>query len=563
MIAVKLGRILCCVLCMMFVIIESYSETIDQFDFKKKFSMTGGLNLNSTYATSLMSEGKTQPFFVGANANLNLQLWGYNAPLSFSYTNKQMTMTNPYNKFTLQPQYKWVRLYIGTSNMSFSKWSYQGLNVNGGGIELTPEKFKLSMFAGKLQSANQTTSTNTNPDRIAMGFKLGSKTKKTTWQAIWFYAYDQGGNINPTTGIPPTYMRNIVGDILIKSSWKRYTFDVNWATSAISQSLGSSEGSSEGLGAYKYHHAMNFGLSRKIYNANVALRYERVAPNYVTLGTTFSGNDMERYFTQLGSSLFKGRLNTNGSLGIERNNLTGLKNNSTSKWVGNMSLSYQLSQKWNMQFSGSNLLNIQQTKRSVKSVSSANLETLTEMRQTNHNANMGFQYTGEGDNPNSFSTNMTYQRTDSKAIGSEEQSPDWSDNYGLTSSFMHHSNSIQADMSYNASLMKAISPNVKNDQLNMGVNISKKSKKDMTHNLNMSYTYAAQEASKTGSVALSYTTNYQFKTDTSTPLGTINFSLSMNTLFEGILGKRQQQDLNFTMGYQYQLTPEKKEQKLP
>ena len=77
---------------------------------KDPFKINGGFALNSVYVNNTgLGATNPQPFTWIATANLNLSLFGYALPFSFTYSNRKVQYTNPsfkFNRFVLHPKNK-------------------------------------------------------------------------------------------------------------------------------------------------------------------------------------------------------------------------------------------------------------------------------------------------------------------------------------------------------------------------------------------------------------------------------------------------------------------------
>ena len=101
----------------------------------------GGFSLSqiSTYMPG-DTTGRADPYTYYLAGNVSFNLFSVvNVPLSFAYTNNRMSReaSLPFNRFSIAPSYKWVKLYAGYSSMAFSPYTLAGQGVYGGGVELT------------------------------------------------------------------------------------------------------------------------------------------------------------------------------------------------------------------------------------------------------------------------------------------------------------------------------------------------------------------------------------------------------------------------------------------
>ncbi|MFZ4545700.1 MAG: hypothetical protein ACOYOA_16745, partial [Saprospiraceae bacterium] len=74
--------------------------------------------------------------------------------------------------------------------------------------------------------------------------------------------------------------------------------------------------------------------------------YERIDPEYSSMGCFFFNNDLENYTVSPSLNLAKSRLRLSGSYGIQRNNLLSNKEFRTSRTIGSVNLGFQPNSKF-------------------------------------------------------------------------------------------------------------------------------------------------------------------------------------------------------------------------
>jgi len=89
------------------------AQNLEEIGIKKGVSINGSFNVSTIGYYAHGIEQRRDPFNWFATGNLNLNLFGYSAPFSFSYSNANKNFSQPFNQFSFQPQYKWMRTYIG------------------------------------------------------------------------------------------------------------------------------------------------------------------------------------------------------------------------------------------------------------------------------------------------------------------------------------------------------------------------------------------------------------------------------------------------------------------
>jgi hypothetical protein len=349
------------------------AQTLDQFDMKKGFTTTGSISLNAVGYHAWKIEGRRDPFNYFLNGNLTLSLFGYSAPFTFSYSNAQSRFTQPFNQFKIMPQYKWIRLYMGNTSMNFSDYTLAGHLFLGYGIELTPKKWKISLMKGRLRKEvaydlNDTLQhKEASYKRMGIGAKLRYEGEKQQWGIIFFRAKDDPNSLEfvlPTNPITP--QQNVAMGINGKRNIGKVSVDFEYSFSYLNtniladkntQNLTKIQNNSlirallpESNATSRYFDAFQTSIGYQGSKAGINLKYERISPEYQTLGAYFFNNDMENWTVQPTLKLFKGKVNFSGQVGLQRNNLDATRNATTKRWVSNVSLNFTPKQTWS--FSG-------------------------------------------------------------------------------------------------------------------------------------------------------------------------------------------------------------------
>ena len=114
----------CCyfLLLLLFLAINttSLAQNLEEIGVKKGVKVNGSINLNAVGYHVDGMEMRRDPLNWFLTGNVNIKLFGYDAPLSFSYCNANRSFSQPFNQFSFQPHYKWIKTYIGYNSMTFS-----------------------------------------------------------------------------------------------------------------------------------------------------------------------------------------------------------------------------------------------------------------------------------------------------------------------------------------------------------------------------------------------------------------------------------------------------------
>jgi len=407
------------------------SQALDQLGVKKGVTMNGSVSTSFTGYKANGIESRRDPLAWYLNGNINMNLFGYDMPFSFSYSNQGRNYSQPFNQFRFAPSYKWARAYVGTTSMTFSNYTLAGHMFNGVGLELTPQKWRISAMYGTLlkavpfdvlvpESYNRAAF-----ERKGYGIKLGYEDQGNAYGITLFRAKDDpkslpyipdDATITPRENVAMAF--NLRQNLL-----KRVFVDVEYSVSALNRDVrseknafDSSRGTSNFLHSFltptsstRYFDAIQAGLGYTGNFYSIQLRYERVAPDYVTLGAYNVVNDMRNITVAPTVQLFNGKLNLSANVGLQVNNLDHSKTTDARRWVINSSASIAPNEHWNFNGSYSNFSNYTRIRPQVDPYYSDPLDTLDFYQVNNTYSGMASWRTGDKDHQHAVTLNSSYQ----------------------------------------------------------------------------------------------------------------------------------------------------------
>jgi hypothetical protein len=353
---------------------QSHAQDLSGYGVKKGITMTGGLNFNTvSYQTTNTQGGRRDPFNWFLSGNINVNAFGYSMPFNFSLSNAGKNYSQPFNRIQFKPYWKWIRGYWGNTSMSFSPLTLNGHLFNGYGIELTRSKWQFAAMYGRLREAVAYDPIAKNTGTVSFkrrgwGFKGGYNKNGDELSLIFFTAKDDAGSLAfvPQEAQLSPKQNTVVSLNLKKKLFKKFNIQAEYALSAITTDATAATQSKETSpksflafllpksGNTKFYDAVkaSVGYNGKWYG--VQLGYERIAPEYATLGAYFFNNDMRNITVAPNFRLFKNKLNIGGSAGVQDNNLDKSKNSTTRRFVGNGTVGYTPGEKWNFSATYSN-----------------------------------------------------------------------------------------------------------------------------------------------------------------------------------------------------------------
>lgn len=359
---------------MLFLMIglTTHAQDLNRIGKKDMLKLNGGIQVNSIYLNTNNPASKREPFSLFTTGNFNADFLGWSFPFSFSLSKHSQTYTQPFNQIRLNPQYKWIKVFTGWNNFSFSPYTLSGYPVLGGGIELSPRRLLFKAVFGQFKKAVPYDVSTDNADGMSFrrtGFGTQIKWKAQHFQIglCWFYAKDhpaslsylpENNRLQPEEGS----VYSIDGRIQLNPS---LYFEGEYANSLLSRNVLSENNPKSGtfnpnslfvinrtgtqsFDAYK----ASAGMQKNLYG--LSINYERVQPGYRTLGAFFFNNDLENFTVSPNIKLFKQKMHLNGSIGLQRNNLDKEKLQTTTRHVYSGNINFAPNTHWVLSFSFSN-----------------------------------------------------------------------------------------------------------------------------------------------------------------------------------------------------------------
>ncbi|UII27542.1 hypothetical protein LVD15_03670 [Fulvivirga maritima] len=406
------------------------AQDLSNLSEKEPVKVNGGVSYNMIGYNAQGIEQRRDPFSWYLNGNLNISLYDFSIPLTFSYTNRQLNYSQPFNQIGLTPTYKWVKGHIGYSNMNFSSYSLSGYTFLGGGVELTPGPWYVGIMYGRLNKATESVAldsvTYTDPvyKRMGYGAKVGYRGDGYHVEMSVFTAKDDVSSVEyipEDTEITPE--DNVVWSLTGgKELIDRLSLEFEYAQSRYNRdirdiyrdSLGTEADNTEGT-----FHAYNFGLaySQRVYS--LMLKYERIDPGYETLGAYYNNNDMENITVNGNLNLLRNQMAITLSTGVQRNNLEDTEASSTRRVVGSANVNYSPSSSWNFSASYSNFNTYTNVRPQVDPTFQDEMDTLN-FYQVNQSATFNTMYSfGSKEIKKSIMLNGSYQITNEESTEAE------------------------------------------------------------------------------------------------------------------------------------------------
>ncbi|OWW26515.1 hypothetical protein B4Q04_02175 [Zobellia sp. OII3] len=417
----------------------SQSINFDQLGKEKWLRYNGGVSANAVYYDGTANRQALTYYLTGS---LNFNIAGvYNIPLSFTYSNQEFNFPNPFNfnRLSLHPSYKWATAHIGDVSMTFSPYTLAGHQFTGGGFDLNPEgKFQISAMYGRFLKATEYNEEYpealTAYKRMGYGVKTAYDFDFMKLGLILFKANDQENSLKTPFPLELGLSPKDNAVLSFESEFRLFEkarIHVEYAISGVTEDTRLTEDpSSTGLLSFllkenistQYYKALNASFDYPAGNGTLGLGYERIDPEYKTLGAYYFNNDLENITVNASQSVFDNKLNLSVNAGLQRDNLDNTKSSDQQRVVSAVNANYTASDRLGFNASYSNFqsyTNIRDQFDYINQVGTYdNVDTLN-YRQVSQNANLGINYILKKTETKQHSTNLNlvYQNSTNQQEG--------------------------------------------------------------------------------------------------------------------------------------------------
>jgi hypothetical protein len=289
---------------------------------------------------------RQEPFSYFIHGTPRLTVKGFDIPVSFIFSNHQRSIQQPFNRFGISPQYKWVKGYLGYNTMMLSKYTFSNRQFLGAGVELNPGKFRLGALYGRLQKAIREDSTGTQEpnnfllqqslprfERRAFGGKVGFGTRESFVDIVGMKAFDIMGPDDPIDTLDVRPQENVALGLhsqLKLTKTLQLKFDV--ASSVYTRDTSSADHELSSTVAWignvlqpKTSTQVLFaGEAAIIYKQpvwGIQVGYKRIDPDYKSMGVYYLQSDISQWTIAPNLSLLNKTLRLRGQVGIQKDNL--------------------------------------------------------------------------------------------------------------------------------------------------------------------------------------------------------------------------------------------------
>ena len=337
-----------------------YAQDLEQVGQGQAVDLNGSVSFRTGYYNTSLGYNRQDPHAYSISGNAVLSLYGWQIPFTLSYANQQFNSSNPFQQFGITPRYKWIKMHLGYSSMSFSPYTLNNHTFLGGGAELSPGKFRFGFMYGRLRDKQKQLADQyrnfrlPSYKRMGYGVKMGYGSSSNYFDVILFKAKDDTASLVPTENLSVLPSENLVLGISSRLQLlKNLSWEVHAAGSAFTRNIKSDPIKSEEIDmpgfltslfeprlSSRVNYAGHTSLNLRLKNFSIIGMYKRVQPQFASMGLYYVTNDLEQYTIAPTFRLFQGRVNVSASLGIETDNLMDNKAVTTNRQIGSANLNW-------------------------------------------------------------------------------------------------------------------------------------------------------------------------------------------------------------------------------
>lgn len=338
-----------------------FPQNMENIGKQKPFEVSGTIGARGTYFNANGRTANREPFSWAIYGNPTISIYGVDIPFSFTLSEQQRDFRQPFNQFGLSPTYKWATVHLGHRNLKWSDFSLAGHNFFGAGFELVPKNFRFGVVVGRfikpIETSNNVNGTYQTPafKRKGSAFKLGYGTEKNYADIVVFQAKDIPASIDianaPITLLPS---ENVVASIKTHHLFfKKLSFDAEYAQSIFTPNAQKSPADEINKPIVKVFSFFIdekkgtmvgsaikavIGFKEKAYD--IKLRYNRIDPDFKSLGAYFFQTDLEKITIEPRVKIWKNKLVLAASFGVQKDNLNSNKSAQTKRNIYSANINF-------------------------------------------------------------------------------------------------------------------------------------------------------------------------------------------------------------------------------
>lgn len=358
---------------------QSAAQDVQSAFRQKPVEFSGSIGVGTQfYGVSGVPARSVNPMW-NLSGSAALRVYGFDIPFAFTVGRQGARADGPsFGQIGISPRYKWLTVHGGWRSLNFSSYTLAGHTFWGGGVELRPGKLRFGAVYGRFRKAREVGEVNGDPAgfyptsyrRTGYAIKLGVGTERSYFDLLYFRAKDDVNSLVNTAGadslgVTPGENAVLGYNTRVKLGRSVSFFSEGAASlytrdrrSAAVEETNTAEAPHFFLVpklSTRLNYAVKGGLEFTFRPVQFRIGYERILPEFATMGAFFFANDVENITVSPTFNLWQNKVRLSGMLGVQRNNLLNNRSETTRRLIGNANLSANLSQRFGFDVNYMNL----------------------------------------------------------------------------------------------------------------------------------------------------------------------------------------------------------------
>lgn len=361
--------------------LRSHAQDLENIAKEKPFQIHGSVAGSvGYYLPSAGFNNTRKPYSYSIMAAPVVSIYGVQIPFNFTFTEGSKQVTNPFAQFGINPYWKWIKVYAGWSNMTWSPTTLNGKTFLGIGAEINPGLFRFGAMYGRFNPAvkEDLTKFSVTPQykRRGYAFKVGVGNEKNYFDIIFLKAKDVEKSIPTVSDVQnfPPQENCVVGINSYQSFLKgKLVWQLDGAVSAYTRNLNSQLldiGTGTGTKFLKlvipprlstsYAWTAHTNITYKGEKFSLGADYQRIQPEYQSMGLDYIMNDQQKFTFTQSFIAAKNKVMVSFVEGYQHDNLNDRKAYKTHRATFSSNIALNLSQKFGMAISYNSFAMFQQ-----------------------------------------------------------------------------------------------------------------------------------------------------------------------------------------------------------
>ncbi|MEP7234903.1 MAG: hypothetical protein ABI778_06375 [Ignavibacteriota bacterium] len=355
----------------------SFAQDLGSLSDVKPVSLDGSITLSGTKYSVAGAIPRRPPTSWTIVGTPTLSFYGISLPFNFILSDQESEFRQPFDQIGVSPNYKSLTLHLGYNSLNYSKYTLAGITFLGAGLDLDPEPLRLSVMYGRFQraveidtsSAAKANYTYVQPAYKRMGFaaKVGYGSQTSFIDFIYLHAVDDSSSLKlrpDSLNIFPAE-NSVMGLNMRLAIVEQLALEAEGAVSFFTRDVRSPVLDSDNIpkslqsivnakSSTSLLFANNVGLVFNVPHFSTRLGYERIEPDYNSMGAYYFTSDMENYTIAPAFDMLDNKIRASGSIGIQHDNILSTKLAKTNRVIGSVNLSINPAQVFGIDFNYTN-----------------------------------------------------------------------------------------------------------------------------------------------------------------------------------------------------------------